>query len=66
MTEDEQAVDSGYEQVARECERVAALLRVTAPIRIDVRRFEEGRAFALFDVNIKLVSYYNTFYIEES
>ncbi|KAF2997707.1 hypothetical protein E8E13_006701 [Curvularia kusanoi] len=45
--------DPAYERAARECERVAALLKATAPIRIDVRRFKEGSNFALFDVNMK-------------
>jgi hypothetical protein len=37
--------------------RVAELLRCTAPIRIDVRRFAEGAEFALFDVNMKPVGW---------
>ncbi|KAH6877053.1 hypothetical protein B0T10DRAFT_413736 [Thelonectria olida] len=45
--------DPAYEAVARECEDVARLLGVTAPIRIDVRRFKAGSRFALFDVNMK-------------
>jgi hypothetical protein len=52
------AADSTYAEVARQCEGVARLLRVTAPIRIDVRRRrdERGSAFVLFDVNMKPVS----------
>lgn len=49
--------DPAYEAVARECEGVARLLGVTAPIRVDVRRFVEGSKFALFDVNMKPVSF---------
>jgi D-alanine-D-alanine ligase-like ATP-grasp enzyme len=50
----EAALDATYQQVAEECARLALLLKVTAPIRIDVRRFEKGGGpFALFDVNMK-------------
>jgi D-alanine-D-alanine ligase-like ATP-grasp enzyme len=49
--------DPAYERAARECEGVAALLKATAPIRIDIRRFKEGSDFALFDVNMKPVSH---------
>jgi carbamoylphosphate synthase large subunit len=48
--------DACYKGVARECAEVARLLGVTAPIRIDVRRFRPQSAFALFDVNMKPVS----------
>ena len=49
--------DPAYGQVARECEATAKFLRLTAPIRIDVRRItdEPGSSFALFDVNMKPV-----------
>lgn len=57
VTKEEEAADPAYERAARECERVARSLKVTAPIRIDVRRFEEGSAFALFDINMKPVGY---------
>ena len=52
------AVDSTYAEVARQRERVAKLLRVTAPIRIDVRRRDRKTVspFFLFDVNMKPVS----------
>lgn len=48
---------AAYKQVAEECERVAQELAVTAPIRIDVRRFKDSAdsKFALFDVNMKPV-----------
>lgn len=41
----------------RESERAAELLGVTAPIRIDVRRYSDSpeSSFALFDVNMKPV-----------
>ncbi|CEI63581.1 unnamed protein product [Fusarium venenatum] len=44
-----------HERVARECERAARLLGLTAPIRIDVRRFKDSSEspYALFDVNMK-------------
>lgn len=48
--------DPCYKKVAQECSEVAKMLRVTAPIRIDVRRFSPQSAFALFDVNMKPVS----------
>lgn len=50
--------DSTYAEVARQCEGVARLLKVTAPIRIDVRRRrdESGSPFVLFDINMKPVS----------
>jgi len=47
------ASDPAYEEVARQCEAVARLLCVTAPIRIDVRRFKNSSNFALFDINLK-------------
>jgi len=58
-----------YAQILRSCERIASLLRLTAPIRIDVRRHhlssfsssssnpdsesENDDKFAVFDVNMK-------------
>ncbi|KAK5937662.1 hypothetical protein PMZ80_010283 [Knufia obscura] len=47
--------DSSYLDIEKACERVAAKLNVTAPIRIDVRRFSQnkGSKFAIFDVNMK-------------
>ena len=50
--------DSTYADVAKQCEGVARLLKVTAPIRIDVRRRkDESRSpFVLFDINMKPVS----------
>jgi D-alanine-D-alanine ligase-like ATP-grasp enzyme len=49
--------DPAYGRVSRECEEVAKLLKVKAPIRIDVRRRtnEPGSPFVLFDVNMKPV-----------
>jgi hypothetical protein len=54
---DEVAADKAYRDVARECEAAAQLMRVTAPIRVDVRRREDAPAspFVLFDVNMKPV-----------
>ncbi|GKT43605.1 D-alanine--D-alanine ligase [Colletotrichum spaethianum] len=51
----EEEKDPAYGLIARECEKAAEVLGVTAPIRIDVRRFENspGSKFALFDVNMK-------------
>ncbi|KAH8587487.1 hypothetical protein B0O99DRAFT_656406 [Bisporella sp. PMI_857] len=45
--------DLSYSEAARQCAAVAKFLQVTAPIRIDIRRFEPGGKFALFDVNMK-------------
>lgn len=47
-----------YAEISRQCEQVAALLRATAPIRIDVRCFNDDPSseFAVFDVNMKPVS----------
>ncbi|EME76870.1 uncharacterized protein MYCFIDRAFT_205540 [Pseudocercospora fijiensis CIRAD86] len=55
VPEHEAAKDPAYAQVQRECEAVARLLQVKAPIRIDVRKAEEkvGAPFCLFDVNMK-------------
>lgn len=48
--------DPAYGKVMRQCEEVAKLIGATAPIRIDVRRFQPGSEFALFDINMKPVS----------
>lgn len=54
-SEVELASDPAYVDICRQCEQVAELLRVTAPIRIDVRRVstEAKSSFAMFDVNMK-------------
>ncbi|KAK4221908.1 glutathione synthetase [Podospora fimiseda] len=51
--------DATYTTVCRQCEQVAELLKVTAPIQIDVRRFtaERGSPFVIFDINMKPVSF---------
>lgn len=49
--------DPAYGKIMNECVQVARLIGATAPIRVDVRRFSEGSEFALFDVNMKPVSY---------
>lgn len=50
--------DPAYDEVKSQCELAAEKLQVTAPIRVDVRRFNDkpGAKFALFDVNMKPVS----------
>jgi hypothetical protein len=50
--------DASYEKAASECEGVARLLKVMAPVRIDIRRFRggDGEIFALFDLDMKPVS----------
>lgn len=44
-----------YDEIEKACERVAAKLKVTAPIRIDVRQSMDDRfsKFEVFDVNMK-------------
>lgn len=44
-----------YAEIESACERIAEKLKVTAPIRIDVRQFSEDSKsdFAIFDVNMK-------------
>ncbi|KAJ5850166.1 ATP-grasp fold subdomain 1 [Penicillium solitum] len=49
----EEMRDQSYEVVMRQCEEVASLIKATAPIRIDVRRFRHGSEFAIFDINMK-------------
>jgi D-ala D-ala ligase C-terminus len=58
VSKEEYEKDARYGEVAKECEGVARLLKGTAPIRIDIRRFRDGpgEKFALFDVNMKPVS----------
>jgi D-alanine-D-alanine ligase-like ATP-grasp enzyme len=55
ITAEQYAKDPTYQAIASECEQVAALMGLTAIMRIDVRRFTEdpGSKFALFDVNMK-------------
>lgn len=55
VTAAEYAKDPTYAAIAKQCEQVAALMGLTAIMRIDVRRFEDkpGSEFALFDVNMK-------------
>jgi D-alanine-D-alanine ligase-like ATP-grasp enzyme len=59
VTTEAVAADSTYVEVARQCEGVARLLEMTAPIRIDVRRRrdESLSPFVLFDINMKPVSF---------
>ena len=58
LTQGEVEKDGRYNEASRQCERVAELMQATAPIRIDIRRFNQdsGSAFALFDINMKPVS----------
>jgi hypothetical protein len=57
VSDEEMARDPAYGVAMRQCERVAGLIKATAPIRIDIRRFEtEARSqFAIFDINMKPV-----------
>lgn len=63
VKKDEYARDPSYDVAARECEAVAKLFGLTAPMRIDIRRFKDDSSskFALFDVNMKPVC--NFFFI---
>ena len=58
LTPEEVEKDERFEKASKECVEVAKLLHVTAPIRIDIRRFSKdpGSDFALFDINMKPVS----------
>lgn len=56
--EDMETVEA-FRDAAAECVKVAEVLRVTAPIRVDVRSYDvtdQPTRFALFDVNMKPVS----------
>lgn len=61
--ETSQDSNHAYAQISEECERIARLLQVTAPIRVDVRRFKDSSdsAFAAFDINLKPVGFYPAF-----
>lgn len=55
LSQEEVEKDPAFERVSRECEEVARLLQVTAPVRIDVWK-SSGEAvvrFVLFDINMK-------------
>ena len=55
LTTQEVNADAAYAELCQQCEQVAQLLRVTAPIRIDARRPDKkpGAKFAMFDINMK-------------
>ena len=55
LSKEERDSTPAYTEIEKACERVAAKLKVTAPIRIDVRQSSEDRIskFAIFDVNMK-------------
>lgn len=57
LSQEEVKGDGRYAEASRQCEDVARLLHVTAPIRIDIRRFNKDpkSQFALFDINMKPV-----------
>lgn len=54
-SKDERYATPAYTEIEKSCERVAKKLKVTAPIRIDVRQVSEdpNSDFAIFDVNMK-------------
>lgn len=49
--------DPAVISILDQCKNIAELMGATAPIRIDVRRFKPGAEFALFDINMKPVSF---------
>lgn len=51
--------DYRYIEASRQCVEVAKLMQATAPLRIDIRRYNQdpGAPFALFDINMKPVSW---------
>jgi hypothetical protein len=58
LTRKEAELNPLYKKAIRDCEEVARLVNGTAPIRIDIRRFQNDpqSIFALFDINMKPVS----------
>lgn len=54
-SKNERDATPAYAEIEKSCERVAEKLKVTAPIRIDVRQVSEdlNSEFAIFDVNMK-------------
>jgi hypothetical protein len=58
LTQEKAKKDKRYSKASRQCERVAELMQTTAPIRVDIRRYNENpdTSFALFDINMKPVS----------
>jgi hypothetical protein len=59
LTGEETDANPIYKAICRHCERVGEKLKTTAPIRIDVRQYGQGKdsnTFAIFDVNMKPVS----------
>jgi carbamoylphosphate synthase large subunit len=61
VTSEEMEQDRAWRMVMRECEEVGKLLGATGMLRIDVRRFggeeKDSSKFAIFDVNMKPVSF---------
>ena len=58
LSDEELKQTPAYEEVSKHCERVAEKLKATAPIRVDVRRYNDhdpDAKFAIFDVNMKPV-----------
>ena len=55
VSDNEINADPAYAEICLDCEQVAELLKVTAPIRIDARRFSKKpkSKFAMFDINLK-------------
>ncbi|KEF62657.1 uncharacterized protein A1O9_00630 [Exophiala aquamarina CBS 119918] len=55
LSSEEISKEPNYAWISEQCEGIARLLQVTAPIRVDVRRFKDssGSRFAAFDINMK-------------
>jgi len=53
LLNDEEIKDPTYQQVARDCEQAAQIIKLLTPIRIDCRRIAPGKQFALIDLNMK-------------
>lgn len=55
LSDRELAANQTYLEISKQCEQVAELLKVTAPIRIDVRResMDQRSKFHMFDINMK-------------
>lgn len=43
LTSEKAKKDKRYSKASRQCEQVAELMRATAPIRVDIRRYNESR-----------------------
>lgn len=58
LAKEELQKDNRYSEASKQCERIAELMQATAPIRVDIRRYNRNpdTPFAIFDINMKPVS----------